>query len=32
MRLHASTGYPITDEARNAYPQTDIVDTKQAQE
>jgi hypothetical protein len=32
MRLHSSTGYPITDEARNAYPQTDIVDTKQAQE
>jgi hypothetical protein len=32
MRLHSSTGYPITDEARNAYPQTDIVDTKQTQE
>ena len=32
MRLHSSTAYPVTDEARNAYPQTDIVDTKQVQE
>jgi hypothetical protein len=31
MRLHAGTIYPITNDARYAYPQTDIVDTSQAQ-
>jgi hypothetical protein len=32
MRLHASTAYPVTNDPRNAYPQTDIVDTSRAQE
>lgn len=32
MRLHSSTGYPIASDVRDAYPQTNIVDTKQAQE
>lgn len=32
MRLHSSTGYPIAGDFRDAYPQTDIVDTSQAQE
>jgi len=32
MRLHSSTGYPIAVDFRDAYPQTDIVDTAQAQE
>ena len=32
MRLHAGTIYPITNDARYAYPQTDIVDTSQAQD
>lgn len=32
MRLHSSTGYPITNDPRNAYPQTKIVSTSQAQE
>lgn len=32
MRLHASTAYPITNDPLNAYPQTNIVDTSQAQE
>lgn len=32
MRLHSSTGYPIAVDFRDAYPQTDIVDTSQAQE
>jgi len=32
MRLHSSTAYPITnDPNRNAFPQTHIVDTQQAQ-
>lgn len=32
MRLHANTAYPITnDPNRNAFPQTQIVDTKQIQ-
>ena len=31
MRLHSSTGYPIAADFRDAYPQTDIVDTAQAQ-
>lgn len=31
MRLHASTAYPITNDPLNAYPQTNIVDTAQAQ-
>ena len=31
MRLHASTAYPVTNDPRNAYPQTDIVDTSRAQ-
>lgn len=31
MRLHAGTIYPITNDVRYAYPQTDIVDTSQAQ-
>lgn len=32
MRLHAGTIYPITNDARYAYPQTDIVDTSQVQD
>ena len=32
MRLHSSTGYPIAGDVRDAYPQTNIVDTTQAQE
>ena len=32
MRLHSSTGYPITNDPRNAYPQTNIVPTAQQQE
>jgi hypothetical protein len=32
MRLHAGTIYPITNDVRYAYPQTDIVDTSQAQD
>jgi hypothetical protein len=32
MRLHSKTGYPIAADFRDAYPQTDIVDTSQAQE
>jgi len=32
LRLHSSTGYPIAGDYRDAYPQTDIVDTTQAQE
>jgi hypothetical protein len=32
MRLHANTAYPVTNDPRNAYPQTDIVDTSRAQE
>lgn len=32
MRLHSSTGYPVTNDPRNAYPQTNIVPTSQQQE
>ena len=32
MRLHSSTAYPITNDPRNAYPQTNIVDTTRTQE
>lgn len=32
LRLHSSTAYPITNDPRNAYPQTDIQDTTQQQE
>jgi hypothetical protein len=32
MRLHSGTGYPIAADFRDAYPQTDIVDTSQPQE
>ena len=32
MRLHAGTTYPITNDVRYAYPQTDIVDTSQVQD
>jgi hypothetical protein len=32
LRLHSSTAYPITDEFRNAYPQTDVKTTAQKQE
>lgn len=32
MRLHSKTGYPIAADFRDAYPQTDIVDTSQAQD
>ena len=31
MRLHSSTAYPITNDPRNAYPQTQIVSTQQVQ-
>jgi hypothetical protein len=31
MRLHSSTAYPITNDPRNAYPQTQIVSTQQIQ-
>jgi len=31
MRLHSSTAYPIAVDFRDAYPQTDIQDTAQAQ-
>jgi len=32
MRLHSSTAYPIAVDFRDAYPQTDVVDTSQKQE
>jgi len=32
MRLHSKTGYPIAADFRDAYPQTEIRDTSQAQE
>jgi hypothetical protein len=32
MRLHSGTGYPIAADFRDAYPQTDIVDTSIPQE
>lgn len=32
MRLHSKTAYPVTNDPRNAYPQTQIVDTSRAQE
>jgi hypothetical protein len=32
LRLHASTAYPVTNDPRNAYPQTSIVPTTQSQE
>lgn len=32
MRLHAGTAYPVTNNPRYLYPQTDIVDTSVAQE
>jgi hypothetical protein len=32
MRLHAGTIYPITNDVRYAYPQTDIVETSQTQQ
>lgn len=32
MRLHSGTGYPIAGDVRDAYPQTNIVDTTQAQD
>lgn len=32
MRLHAGTAYPVSNDPRYIYPQTDIVDTSRAQE
>lgn len=32
MRLHAGTAYPVANDPRYIYPQTDIVDTTKAQE
>jgi hypothetical protein len=32
LRLHMKTAYPVTNEPRNAYPQTSLVVTKRSQE